>query len=75
MISKICSTRMGARPMEGSSSISSLGLAHQGPAHGQHLLLAAGEGAGDLPPPLLQPGEIGRRPFPDPASMSPPDRV
>ena len=26
MMSKICSTRMGARPMDGSSSISSLGL-------------------------------------------------
>ena len=35
------------------------GVAHQRPADGQHLLLAAGEGAGDLPPTLLQSGELG----------------
>ena len=33
------------------------GLGHQGPAHGQHLLLAAGQGAGHLVLPLLQAGE------------------
>ena len=35
-----------------------LGVGHEGAAHGQHLLLAAGEGAGHLPPPLLEPGEL-----------------
>ena len=31
-----------------------LGVGHQGPAHGQHLLLAAAEGAGDLALALLE---------------------
>ena len=35
------------------------GIGHQGPAGGQHLLLAAGEGARQLLPALLQPGEVG----------------
>ena len=48
MISNTCSTRMGARPMEGSSSIMSFGCAHQRAAHGEHLLFAAGERSGDL---------------------------
>ena len=34
-----------------------LGAGHQRPAHGQHLLLAAGERAGQLPAALLQTGE------------------
>ena len=34
-----------------------LGAGHQGAAHGQHLLLAAGQGARGLPGPLLQTGE------------------
>ena len=34
-----------------------LGLAHEGPPHGDHLLLAAGEGSGLLASPLLQPGQ------------------
>ena len=32
-------------------------MAHESPAHGQHLLLAAGEGARHLAAALLQPGE------------------
>ena len=35
-----------------------LGMGHQRPGHGQHLLLAAGQGACHLLAPLLQPGEI-----------------
>ena len=35
-----------------------LGVGHQGPGHGQHLLLAAGQGACHLLTPLLQAGEI-----------------
>ncbi len=35
-----------------------LRMAHQCPGHGQHLLLAAGQGAGYLLAALLQPGEI-----------------
>ena len=34
-----------------------LGAGHESPAHGQHLLLAAGQGAGQLPAALLQAGE------------------
>ena len=34
-----------------------LGTAHQGAGHGQHLLLAAGKGPGQLPVALLQAGE------------------
>ncbi len=63
MVSKIRSTRIGARPIEGSSSSSTRGLGHQGPAHGQHLLLAAGEGAGKLLLALLQAREEGVDPF------------
>ena len=33
-------------------------MGHQSPGHGQHLLLAAGEGARNLLAPLLQPGEV-----------------
>ena len=40
-----------------------LRLAHQGAAHGQHLLLAAGKGAGALPAALLQTGEQTVHPF------------
>ena len=32
-------------------------MAHQRPAHGQHLLFAAGEGSGHLLIPLFQPGK------------------
>ena len=49
MISKIWSTRMGARPMEGSSSIISFGLLIRA--------RAAGQGAADLLFPFLQAGE------------------
>ena len=35
-----------------------LGVGHKGTAHGKHLLFAAGEGAGHLPPPLLEPGKL-----------------
>ena len=34
-------------------------LGHERPPDGQHLLLAAGQGAGLLPLPLFQPGEEG----------------
>ena len=47
--------------MEGSSSISSFGWLHQRAAHGQHLLLAAGKGPGDLVAALPQPGEAVER--------------
>ncbi len=43
MMSKIFSTSIGARPIDGSSSISSLGPAIERPPDGQHLLLAAGQ--------------------------------
>ena len=35
-----------------------LGVGHQGAAHGQHLLLAAGKGTGHLLAPFLQAGEL-----------------
>ena len=37
-----------------------LGMADEGSAHGQHLLLAAGEGSGDLALALQKPGEAGK---------------
>ena len=42
MISKIFSTKIGARPIEGSSSSSSFGWRHQRAPDRAHLLLAAG---------------------------------
>ena len=48
MIWKIFRTTSGARPSEGSSRSSSLGRGHEGAADGEHLLFAAGEGAGLL---------------------------
>ena len=48
MMSKICSTRIGARPIDGSSSSSSFGPGHQRPPDRQHLLLAAGQRAAVL---------------------------
>jgi hypothetical protein len=44
----------GARPSEGSSSISRRGSAHHGARHRHHLLLAAAHGAGELRGALLQ---------------------
>ncbi len=35
-----------------------LGVAHEGATHGEHLLLAAGKGAGDLLAALLQAREV-----------------
>src|SRR5690606_35030799 len=40
------------------------GRGHESPADGQHLLLSAREGAGQLVPPLLQPGEELVHPVP-----------
>ena len=48
--------------MDGSSSSSSRGPRHQRPADGQHLLLAAGHGAGQLGAPLSQAGEQRKHP-------------
>src|SRR5580704_17975691 len=48
-----CWTMTGASPSESSSMMSSCGSA----ADRQHLLFAAGESAGLLPPPLLEPRE------------------
>ncbi len=45
---------IGARPRLGSSSIKQLRLAHQRAAHRQHLLLAAGQRAGELLAALLE---------------------
>ena len=47
----------GRQPHGGLIQHQKLGLAHQRPADGQHLLLAAAEGAGHLAAPLLQAGE------------------
>ena len=47
MNAKISSTSSGARPSDGSSSMSRRGPRHERPADGEHLLLAAGEVAGD----------------------------
>ena len=45
---KISRTISGARPSDGSSSISSFGLRHQRAAQREHLALAAGQRAGEL---------------------------
>ena len=45
MISKIFSTKIGASPIDGSSSMSSFGSRHQRPPDRAHLLLAAGQRA------------------------------
>ena len=63
MISNTCSTRIGARPMEGSSSIMQLRRAHQRAAHGEHLLLAAGERSGDLTARVPSGAGTARTPF------------
>ena len=54
MIWKICWTRIGERPSDGSSSSSTLGWRHQGPPDGEHLLLAARERAALLAAPLRE---------------------
>ena len=54
MVSRILVTSFGAMPHEGSSSSRSCGLRHQAAADGEHLLLAAAHGAGQLLSPLLQ---------------------
>ena len=51
---KISLTISGARPSDGSSSISSFGLRHQRAAQRQHLPLAAGQRAGELVAPLRE---------------------
>ena len=52
MISKIFSTKIGASPIDGSSSMEQLRLSHQRPADRAHLLLAAGHRPGLLVAPL-----------------------
>ena len=54
MISKLRSTRIGARPMDGSSISSSFGLRHQRAPHRHHLLLAAGQRPRELGAPLVE---------------------
>ena len=58
MMRKISCTTSGARPKEGSSSSSRRGRSISARRDGQHLLLAAGERAGLLVTPLLEPREI-----------------
>ncbi len=48
---------MGAKPSEGSSIMSSLGLGHHRPGDRHHLLLTAAQAAGSLAQPLLAPWE------------------
>ncbi len=48
---------MGRQAHRGLVQHEQAGLGHQGAAHGQHLLLAAGKGARYLSAALLQPGE------------------
>ena len=62
MISKVRSTRLGARPSDGSSNSTSLGPRHQGARDRQHLLLAARERAGRLVAPLVQDGKARVQP-------------
>ena len=57
MTAKTSSTTTGARPSEGSSKHDEARLPHQAAGDRQHLLLAAGERAGALPPPLGEPRE------------------
>lgn len=56
---KICLTTRGARPSEGSSSRRSFGRLIQRAGNGQHLLLAAGEGAAALLQAFAQTREDG----------------
>ena len=63
MISKMFFTKSGERPSDGSSSSSSLGLAMSPRADGQHLLLAARQGAAQLLLALLQAREEGEDPL------------
>ena len=53
-VSKIRSTKIGARPSDGSSSSRSFGLRHQRAPDRAHLLLAAGHRPGLLRAPLLE---------------------
>ena len=59
MMLKISLTSSGARPSDGSSSMIMSGRLMSAAAHGQHLLLAAGERAALLPVAFLQAGEQG----------------
>ena len=68
MIRKIVSTRIGDRPIDGSSSSSRVGRAMSARPDGEHLLLAAGQRAALLLQALAQPREerehaleVGRR--------------
>jgi hypothetical protein len=54
MCSKMRATMRGASPSEGSSRIRRRGFDIMGPGDRQHLLLAAGQRAGDLVEPLAQ---------------------
>ena len=54
---KISWTKSGRQAHGGFIQEQQPGPAHQGPAHRQHLLLAAGQRIAPLPPPLRQPGE------------------
>jgi hypothetical protein len=55
--SRICWTISGASPRRRLVEQQVAGLGHQRPADGQHLLLAAGQVAGDLLAPLGEPRE------------------
>ena len=57
---------IGDNPIDGSSSMSSRGRHIQGPADGQHLLLAPRQGARGLGPPLAQ----HREPLEDPLQVA-----
>ena len=57
MMSNTCSTRIGDRAHRGLVKHHQFRPAHEGAAHRQHLLLAAGQRSGGLLPPLLKPRE------------------
>ena len=60
-ILRISFTITGARPSDASSTTSTVGLAIRPAAHGEHLLLAAGERAGQLVAALGEAGQVPRR--------------
>ena len=57
MMAKMSFTTSGARPRRGLVHHDELGPGHHGAAYRQHLLLAAGKSARQLPAPLFQPGK------------------
>ena len=58
LMMSMCSPPGGGPPQGGLVQHEQLGVGHEGPPHGQHLLLAAGQGARHLTAALLQPGEL-----------------